>query len=341
MMKPSNYNEKELVSVIVPVYNVEKYVGRCLQTIMQQTYQNIEIIIVDDGSPDRSGLICEEIAQKDSRIRVIHQENQGLSGARNTGIEAANGAYLAFVDSDDWIRSEMIEVLYNLMQQTDAEIGACGTEICSDSGHVAYYSDNQEEVCVFTRNEAMQELLEDHRIRNVTWNKLYRKAVFEEVRFPRGMIFEDIATTYKVLDLAERVAYCGRPLYCYYKSEESIIRSNFSAKKFDKVIALKMRAEFYKSHYPEQAGKASETYVKSALNCLVGSYGQDELNEYRQAVRTELLDWLRENPTGQLPPKDRLACRLLERGIAAYDATITRACLLIGKFQNNTKRMGK
>ena len=339
-MKPPNYCEKELVSVIVPVYNVEKYVERCLQTLIRQTYQNIEIIIVDDGSPDRSGAICDEMAQHDTRIRTIHQANQGLSGARNTGIEAANGEYLVFVDSDDWVSVEMVEVLYDLLQRTDAQIAACGTEICSDSGHMAYYSDDLEEIRVYTREEAMRELLDDRLIRNVTWNKLYRKELFDVVRFPVGMIFEDIATTYRTLDLTERVAYCGRPLYCYYKSEESIIRSPFSAKKFDKVTALKMRAEFYKSHYPELAGKASETYVKSALNSLVGSYGQNELNKYRQKVRTELLGWLKENPEGQMSSKDRIACWMLGKGMVAYDATITKVCFLIGKFQNNTKRMG-
>lgn len=341
MIESSSTFDEELVSVIVPVYNVEKYVERCIQTLLEQTYSNIEIIIIDDGSPDNSGLICDYYASRDERIKVIHQANQGLSGARNTGIEAAKGQYLSFVDSDDWVSTEMVGFLYNHLKQYDAQISVCGTEICSDKGHVAYHSDNLEEICVFTREEAMRELLDDHKIRNVSWNKLYKKELFNGVRFPVGMVFEDIATTYQLIDKAQRVVYSGRPLYCYYKSDQSIIRSSFSVKKFDKVTALKKRAEFYKTRYPKLADKASETYVKSALNSLVGSYEKkDDLSKYRQLVRTDLLNWLQENSAIKLSPKNQIAYWALRKGMRVFDAIITRACLVVGKFQNNTKRMG-
>lgn len=333
--------KNELVSIIVPVYNVEKYVERCLQTLMQQTYENIEIIIVDDGSPDRSGAICDEYALKDPRIHVIHQMNQGISGARNTGLEAAKGEFLAFVDSDDWVSPEMVEVLLNLMKQYEANISVCGTEICSDKGHVAFHSDALDETCVYTRDEAMEELLDDQKIRNVLWNKLYSKNLFDGIRFPVGRVFEDIAITYRVIDRANRIVYSGSPLYCYFKSDNSIIRSDYSAKKLDKVVALKCRAEFYKAYYPELVDKASKTYIKSALNSLVGSYEKKkELNDHRETTRTEVLNWIKENPV-QLSKKDQLACRMLEKGMDTYDAIITRACRVIGMFQNNSKRMGK
>ena len=341
MSQPKTPNQ-ELISVIVPVYNVEKYVERCIKTLTQQTYRNIEIIIIDDGSPDNAGIICDELSKKDERIKVIHQKNQGLSGARNTGIDEARGEYLLFVDSDDWVHEDMVEVLYHLLVDNNAQIAACGTEIVDDKGHIAYFSDDLEEIKVFSTEEAMIELPLDERIRNVAWNKLYKKELFNDIRFPVGMIFEDIATTYRLIDKAEIIVYCGKPLYCYYKSENSILRSEFSLKWFDKVTACKMRAEYYQIHYPEISKRVSLYYVRSVLNTLaISSKKKKEFFTQRTRIRRELIQWIQINKDITLPISFRVAFSILNRSQQLYDATVSKAYLFIADHnKKNLKKMG-
>ena len=330
----------ELISIVVPVYNVEKYISRCIESIIKQTYTNIEIIIIDDGSPDNSGVICDDFAKKDDRIRVIHQNNMGLSGARNTGIRLAMGSYIAFVDSDDWINTEMIEVLYNLIKEYDAQIAACGVEMIGDEGHVAFFSDNLDEIRVYSKDEAMNELLDDKRIRNVTYNKLYKTELFEDIEFPVGRIFEDIFTTYKLIDKSNIVVYTGKPLYYYYRSNGSILRSSFNVKRFDKVYACKERASYYFENYPNLFPKASNVYVESALVSLANSSnGNKEVLSARKAIRNTLLQWI-DRYSLSLPTKEKISCNLLRLGLPTYDMSVGTACRIIGKVKKNDKRMG-
>lgn len=332
---------QELISVIVPVYNVEKYVERCIRSLTQQTYRNIEIIVVDDGSPDNAGVLCDELSRSDKRIRVIHQKNQGLSAARNTGINEAQGAYLAFVDSDDWVQEDLLETLYKLLIEYNAQIAACGTEIVDDHGHIAYFSDNLEEIKVFSTEEAMIELPLDEKIRNVAWNKLYKKELFNDIRFPVGMIFEDIATTFRLIDKAKTIVYYGKPLYCYYKSESSILRSEFSAKWFDKVTACKMRAEYYQKHHPEISDRVSLYYIRSALNTLAYSSKKKNIfSKQRNDIRRGVLQWIQNDPKIALPGLFRIAINVLKCGLFIYDGTISRVYLFIVNHKTNPKKMG-
>lgn len=340
MSQPEKQGQ-ELISIIVPVYNVEKYVERCIKTLTQQTYKNIEIIIIDDGTPDNAGIICDELSKKDERIKVIHQKNQGLSGARNTGIEEARGKYLLFVDSDDWVHEDMVEVLYHLLVDNNAQIAACGTEIVGDKGHIAYFSDDLEEIKVFSTEEAMIELPLDERIRNVAWNKLYKKELFTDIRFPVGMIFEDIATTYRLIDKAEIIVYCGKPLYCYYKSESSILRSEFSSKWFDKVTACKMRAEYYQIHYPDFSKRVSLYYVRSVLNTLAFSSKKNKVLKLdREIIRQDVICWIENNSDLKLPFTFRVAYRVLKAGLSLYDLIISHVYLFIVNHKHNDKKMG-
>ena len=340
MSQPKTSNQ-ELISVIVPVYNVEKYVERCIRSLTQQTYRNIEIIVVDDGSPDNAGALCDELSRCDKRIRVIHQKNQGLSGARNTGINEAKGAYLAFVDSDDWVQEDLLETLYKLLIEYNAQIAACGTEIVDDNGHIAYFSDNLEEIKVFSTEEAMNELPLDEKIRNVAWNKLYKKELFNDIRFPVGMIFEDIATTFRLIDKAKTIVYYGKPLYCYYKSESSILRSEFSAKWFDKVTACKMRAEYYQEHHPEISDRVSLYYIRSVLNTL--AYSSKKKKAYkldREKIRQDVICWIENNSDLMLPFTFRVAYRVLKAGLDLYDLIISHIYLFIVAHKQNDKKMG-
>ena len=196
-----------LISVIVPVYRVEKYLERCVKSILSQTYKNLEVILVDDGSPDQCPAICDACAEKDARVKVIHQENKGLSGARNAGIDAASGEYLAFVDSDDYVSPHFIEELYQLLQDTGCAIGQCRFSYVKGDGLV---EEGDSAFCIYRGESLMEQLYgpeEKATCFVVAWNKLYRAELFKEtgIRYPEGRIHEDEATTALDVSVARQV----------------------------------------------------------------------------------------------------------------------------------------
>jgi len=210
-----------LISIIVPVYNVEQYLEKCVKSIINQTYKTIEIILVDDGSTDNSGKICEELKEKDERIKVIHKENGGLSDARNVGLKIANGVYIGFVDSDDYIKEDMFETLYNLNKKHNSEI--------SIVSYYEYYNDKlisvrkSEGVKEYDKIEAMREILIDQNIQSYAWNKLFKKELFDGLEFPTNKNFEDIATTLLLFERANKVVLLEDPKYCYVRRADSIV----------------------------------------------------------------------------------------------------------------------
>lgn len=218
-----------LISIIVPVYNVKDYVEKCLDSICGQTYKNLEIVVVDDGSTDGSGEICDTYASKDRRIRVIHRKNGGLSAARNEGLDAATGEFLGFVDSDDWIDLDMFKFLYELLETEEADISICSHYIeRSGRTKIKYSSD---EVLNLVPRDAMRLLVEDDIIRNFAWDKLYRRTLFRELRFPQGRYFEDIAVMYKVFYQARKIVMKGHPKYHYMVRTNSITGSKYNPEK--------------------------------------------------------------------------------------------------------------
>ena len=224
-----------LISAIVPVYKVEKYLGRCVESLLAQTYENIEIILVDDGSPDTCPVMCDEYAKKHEKIRVIHQENKGLSGARNTGIDNAKGEYLAFVDSDDLWSPHFLESLYKALKENDADIAQCRWEYMHGDELKEAYDADAKTVC-FTGREMLANLyIQTGAYYVVAWNKLYKKELFENIRYPEGRIHEDEATTYKLFDLAKKCVFVDNALYGYYVGSggTSITRNGFNLKKLD------------------------------------------------------------------------------------------------------------
>ena len=172
--------EKDLISVIVPVYKVEKYLEKCIESVLKQTYTNLQIILVDDGSPDNCGKICDEYAKKDSRIEVIHKINGGLSDARNVGINRANGRYIGFVDSDDYIKEDMYEKLINLIKEYDADISICNLYDVIDGKEYVRNKDNG--IHEYSRIDILKEILLDKNIQSYAWNKLYKKELFDEIK---------------------------------------------------------------------------------------------------------------------------------------------------------------
>lgn len=254
-------NQKPLISVVVPVYNVEKYLNKCLDSIIGQTYRNLEIILVDDGSTDDSGAICDVYREKDSRVRVVHQKNQGLSGARNTGINIANGELLGFVDSDDYIIENMYERLLEVLLKNDAQISICDCECIMEAGEeISHQEYPKLETEVLNKEQALQRLdgFSYPYWKYVTaWNKLYRKHIFEGLRYPVGKKNEDEFIAHILISKVERLAVISEPLYMYVQRADSIMGGSQKKKHIDSVYALKERCDFFLERNYKQLYKAT------------------------------------------------------------------------------------
>lgn len=236
----------ELISVIVPVYNVEEYLAACIESILLQSYDNLEIILVDDGSTDKSGEICDVYEKKDNRITVIHQNNGGLSLARNNGIFASKGSYISFVDSDDLIQRDFIETLYDSLQQSKCEL-ACCEMICffdKDINKLYQYWDNDSSIVnkfqVFDAMELLESSFYQHISITGAYQKMYKRNLFETIEFPVGRYFEDLATTYEFIEKAKKIAIINKKKYGYRIRNDSIMQQSFSMKKMDCIWVSEM-----------------------------------------------------------------------------------------------------
>ena len=205
---------KPLISVIVPVYNVEDFVGKCLESITWQSYEDLDIVVVDDGSTDESGKICDEFAKNDERIRVFHKKNGGLSDARNFGIKKAKGELVAFVDSDDWVKKDYIGVMHEVMGANGVDVVVCG-----------YNDVKLQDITMSGKDATVRLLTKQENVDIVAWNKLYRKGLFLDngIYFPVGKKHEDTLTTYKILSKARKVTYVSQSLYNYIERRNSIM----------------------------------------------------------------------------------------------------------------------
>lgn len=244
-----------MISVIVPVYKVEPYLHRCVDSILAQTFTDFELILVDDGSPDNCGAICDEYAQKDARVHVIHQANGGLSAARNAGIEyclsKSESQYLSFIDSDDCVSLQYLEKLYQAAVDHQAEISICGYTSFSaqelpDYSRIIFSGSlllNKTQAC-----RLLYECKSNHAYFVVTYCKLYKAELFRNVRFPVGRIHEDQFTTYKLFYTANRIVEIGECLYGYFINENGIMRSPFSIRRFDDLFALDEAISFFRRH---------------------------------------------------------------------------------------------
>lgn len=222
----------ELVSVILPIYNVELYLKECIESVIDQSYKNLEIILVDDGSTDQSPYICDEYVKIDSRIKVIHKENGGLSDARNVGIQASSGSYIALVDSDDLIAQSFIEELYRCCRNSNAMIAACA--YCKFSSKDEISASNAQAITqVVSGRELIKQIYlgQAGKFGFVAWNKLYSRKLFDNVQYPFGRIYEDTFTTYKLFLYSNQIALLNKPLYFYRIRPESIMSARVSLKK--------------------------------------------------------------------------------------------------------------
>lgn len=237
-------DNNSLISIIVPVYNVEKYIKRCVKSIMEQTYSNIEIILINDGSTDRSCEICHELEKEDERIRlIIKEKNEGVSSARNAGLKAAKGEYIAFIDSDDYVSKDYIEVLLCLCMDNNAEISECMLYSGYDDNYQFDNKKNEKEK-MYSGVEYLRNIYSFSASEGFLC-KLYKKQLFEGIECPDRRIMEDVAVTYKVAYRAKKIVYLHKRLYYYYQSADSALRSRFELYKLKALQSYEERFNFF------------------------------------------------------------------------------------------------
>ncbi|MFA9558198.1 glycosyltransferase [Evansella sp. AB-rgal1] len=279
---------------MVPIYCVEKYLRKCVDSVINQTYSNLEIILVDDGSPDNCGSICDEYAMIDKRIKVIHKENGGLSDARNAGLDVATGEYISFIDSDDYIHPEFYEVLLNLIVNNNADIAQCGyTEVYEKSDSTLSI---EKKAIVYPKivvhndkNDILTNLYEPElevAIWNV-WNKLFKVEILKNIRFPMNRLHEDVFTTYKIFFNANKVVTTEKKMYFYLQRPNSIMRKEFSFRRLDLLDAYYDQVLFYESQsllkLKEKAINILETSIVTSIIRVIHSNARD---------KNDLLDYL-------------------------------------------------
>lgn len=314
------------ISVIVPVYKVEAYLDKCISSLTGQTYTNLEIILVDDGSPDRSGAICDEWATKDSRIRVIHQENAGGGAARNAALDAARGELIAFVDSDDYLAHDMFAHLYDLLTQ-GADIAECGhVDVVDDN---AAFGCASGDVHTYTVQEAMAEHIRDRIFRQLIWNKLYRREVIGDIRFPVGKKIDDEFFTYRVLGNAGTLIRSGKVCYAYRQQASSVMHSMDAQKRLQTVEAKVQRHAYIKSRFPALAYLSRKDLWFTCIYQGQLSLRKMDRPEANQSIKY-LRDVLRQHPigTGSCSGKEKLW--LLLAGISLGMTCKLRNTLKIG-----------
>ena len=313
--------ERPLISVIVPVYNVEKYLPKCVDSILGQTYENLEIILVEDGTKDNSGAICDAYAAKDSRIRVIHKENGGLSSARNAGMDIARGDYFGFVDSDDWIEPKMYETLLNLAEKYHADL-VCGSryDVAEATGERTLGLHHEKEEALSSMDLLGRVFTWDG-CDSAAWDKLYRRHLFDDIRYPLGMYSEDIAIFYKLMEKANRVALCPEPLYNYHHRENSITTAKLSEKTFHYPRHTEVIYPYICAHHPQLQNQARFLRVRGIAYAMmsIDLAGEDAWKQYDAYYRSQRKELRRHIPFLLTSPyhgkKERIVHLLLAAGL--------------------------
>lgn len=269
--------EEELISVIVAIYNIEDFVEKCVQSVQNQDYQNLEIILVDDGAADRSGEICDAYAGRDKRIRVYHNSNHGLSHARNFGIDHSHGGYLVFVDGDDWLHPQMISILYYMVKKYGADMASCGFERVNSNFDQIRYAYEDLEPRILSGGEACKDVWITY---VMAWNKLYKRDIFDDIRYPDGRIHEDEFVIHKIFYKCGRICSLKTPLYFYTQRGSSIINNITDKSMEDGLDALRERVIFAEKNWSTVLTRAIEQYFDFCIAryCMIMD-GQVSANE--------------------------------------------------------------
>ena len=257
------------LSIIVPIYKVEKQLEQCIKSRLNQSFTNFELILVDDGSPDMCGHICDEYEKKDSRIKVIHKKNGGLSDARNAGLDIALGKYIGFVDSDDIIHPQMYEKLYNCINKSNLDIVQCKFKRFKSIEEINInISDSELNFKEYNSQDAIIDLIDNNKINVNAWNKLYKRELFQNERYPKGKIHEDEFLTYKLIYNSSKIGYIDEELYYYYENNNGIMNGSNILKRLDRIEALEERSSFFLNNGNKDLYNKSNTALFFALNKL-------------------------------------------------------------------------
>lgn len=275
----------QLISVIVPVYNVEEYLERCVNSLLNQSYKDIEILLVDDGSTDKSGGICEAYRRQDSRVRVFHKKNGGLSDARNFGIEKAKGEYLTFVDSDDYVSPNYLQSLHEMLIQKEADISMCSYMKTKENTVECYDKVNASEIVLLKNEETLEKMLYRNGVDSYSWGKLYKKELFDDIEFPVGKLFEDVWIMHRIYDRANLVAFNPARLYFYFQRQGSIVNSQFSTRKMDQVFASEEVLRFIKSKYPKLTNAAISKLFIASIDIFRRIPGKDRYKKEKKYLK--------------------------------------------------------
>lgn len=255
------------ISIIVPIYNVEKYVEKCVDSILKQTYINFELILVDDGSTDMSGKICDKFKKEDDRIKVIHKKNGGLSSARNEGVKLATGKYIGFIDSDDYIDKTMYEKMFNKAIEDDSDIVICDMTYNLNGKDIS--TTIFEDFGVLNREDTILKYLENDYFRSHAQNKLYKRELFEYVSFPEGKLYEDVATFYKLIHNCNKISFVNEKLYYYNQSNyNSITKKKFNINNLQLILNTEEMKDFFirNNYTSEIIRKVDEFYF---IQCIL------------------------------------------------------------------------
>lgn len=301
------------VSVIVPVYNVQGYLKKCIESIINQTYTNLEIILVNDGSTDKSGQICDEFAEKDLRIKVCHKVNGGLSDARNRGIDMATSEWITFIDSDDYVASDYIEYLFKLIQDYDGDIAIATFKYVTNQKEIDHANG---EVVAMSKEVALERMLLNDGFDMGAWAKMYRTEYFKNIRYPVGKLFEDSGTTYKLIDQANKIIFGSKAIYYYINRVDSIVNGSFNPRKFDLIEMNEEMNEFIEKKYPNLTYASKRRLIWayfSTLNQVLASDNKKIISKYAPLL-VEYIKGQKEfiKTMDKLPKRDLVAFYLLD-----------------------------
>jgi len=309
---------EDLISVIIPAYNVEKYLTKCIESLINQTYTNLEIVLVDDGSTDNTPQICDKYAQKDKRIKVIHKQNGGQSEARNFALDVVNGKYITFLDSDDFVSNDYIEYMYELLKNNNADISVCAFQIVNFENKK--YKTEETEVNVYTTEKAFENLLYSEGIEVAVCAKLFPKEYFSDIRFPVGEKYEDIAIIALLMNKATRIVYGNKKCYFYYTRQGSTSKSGFYKGELDYIKNVDFMLEVIKQNYPNTKDAILRYKIYSHFRILrILLFSKNKNNE----IQTEMIKNIKKydktiykNP--RTPKRDKIAIITLRCGLPIF-----------------------
>lgn len=316
-MTMNSESHEPLISMVLPVYNIKGYLPACMECIRRQTYQKLEVILVDDGSTDGCSLLCDQIAQEDPRYVAYHKENGGLSDARNYGIERAHGEYITLVDPDDTIDDDYVSYLFQVLRRHHARMSLCTHRTLYDNGSMRELGMSGDEAIPTER--CLERMLYHDVIDTSAWGKLYSRELFSQVRYPKGKIFEDIGTTYQLMMQCDTIAAGYETKYSYHFHNHSIVNGSFTPAKFDMIEMTDRMASEVAARYPELRRAVLRRQVYARISVLNQMLNADGYETERLAIRRYIQEHRKEIMSDpKAPRRDKAAVQLLRFSYPLY-----------------------